>query len=122
VGFELVIVGYGAQGYCGMCPGQLQNASWVAWFKSNVDFARSLGVGVSAYTLMQHNGWGESVPSAEQVSVLRSNPPLLHSRYSGASCSLYRTAPVNVNTQTVYTRIHAHTHMRAHTNILFCRP
>jgi hypothetical protein len=41
--------------------------SWVAWFKSNVDFARSLNVSVTAYTLMQHNGWGESVPEAEQV-------------------------------------------------------
>ena len=66
-GLELVVVGYGANGYCGMCPEQLQNATWVAWFKSNVDFARSLGVSVTAYTLMQHNGWGESVPSAEQV-------------------------------------------------------
>jgi hypothetical protein len=66
-GLELVVVGYGAQGYCGMCPGQLTNATWVAWFKSNVDFARSLGVAVTAYTLMQHNGWGESVPDAEQV-------------------------------------------------------
>jgi hypothetical protein len=66
-GLELVVVGYGANGYCGMCPGQLQNATWVAWFKSNVDFARSLGVSVTAYTLMQHNGWGEDVPEAEQV-------------------------------------------------------
>ena len=66
-GFEMVIVGYGALGYCGMCPGQLNDPAWVAWFKSNVDFARALGVGVSAYTLMQHNGWGESVPAAEQV-------------------------------------------------------
>lgn len=84
----------------------MQNASWVAWFKAQVDYGRSLGVGVSAcarahcfraciserfaacisecvpprtllyervraresrYTLMQHNGWGESVPPAEQV-------------------------------------------------------
>ena len=66
-GLELVVVGYGANGYCGMCPEQLQNATWVAWFKSNVDYARSLGVAVTAYTLMQHNGWGESVPEAEQV-------------------------------------------------------
>jgi hypothetical protein len=64
---QMVVVGYGAAGYCGMCPGQLQNATWVAWFKAQVDFGRSLGVGVSAYTLMQHNGWGESVPPAEQV-------------------------------------------------------
>ena len=50
-----------------MCPQQIENATWVAWFKSNVDFARGLGVGVSAYTLMQHNGWGESVPPEEQA-------------------------------------------------------
>ena len=63
----MVVVGYGAAGYCGMCPGQLQNATWVSWFKDQVDFGRTLGVGVSAYTLMQHNGWGESVPGPEQV-------------------------------------------------------
>ena len=67
VGMELVIIGYGAAGYCGMCPQQLQNATWVAWFKSNVDFAHSLGIDVSAYTLMQHNGWGETVPPSEQA-------------------------------------------------------
>jgi hypothetical protein len=66
-GLELVVVGYGANGYCGMCPQQTQNATWVAWFKSNVDFARSLGISVTAYTLMQMNGWGEDVPAAEQV-------------------------------------------------------
>lgn len=66
-GLELVVVGYGANGYCGMCPEQIQNATWVAWFKSNVDYGKSLGVSVTAYTLMQHNGWGETVPEAEQV-------------------------------------------------------
>lgn len=66
-GIELAIVGFGAAGYCGMCPGQLQNASWVAWFGEQVAYGRSLGVAVSAYTLMQHNGWGETVPEAEQV-------------------------------------------------------
>jgi len=48
-GLELVVVGYGANGYCGMCPEQLQNATWVQWFKSNVDYAKSLGVAVTAY-------------------------------------------------------------------------
>jgi len=69
VGIELIIVGYGAAGYCGMCPGQLQNATWVNWFKQQVQFGASLNppVKVSAYTLMQMNGWGEGVPTAEQV-------------------------------------------------------
>ena len=68
-GIELVIIGYGAAGWCGMCPGQLTNASFVAWFKSQVQFGAALNppVRVSAYTLMQMNGWGESVPSEEQV-------------------------------------------------------
>ena len=29
-GLELVVVGYGANGYCGMCPEQLQNATCVS--------------------------------------------------------------------------------------------
>ena len=30
-------------------------------------YARARGVEVSAYTLMQHNGWGETIPLAEQT-------------------------------------------------------
>jgi hypothetical protein len=67
VGIELIIIGFGANGWCGMCPGQIQNATFVAWFKEQVDFAHSLNVDVGGYTLMQHNGWGETVPEAEQV-------------------------------------------------------
>eukprot|EP00759_Apiculatamorpha_spiralis_P003710 PhF_6_TR11721/c0_g1_i1/m.19116 len=66
-GFEIVIVGYGAAGYCGMCDDQIMNASWVSWFGQQVAYAKGKNVGVSAYTLMQHNGWGESVPPQEQV-------------------------------------------------------
>jgi sugar phosphate isomerase/epimerase len=66
-GHELLIVGFGAAGHCGLCNAQMLNASWVSWFKSEVDFAASKGVGMSAYTLMQHNGWGEVVPTAEQA-------------------------------------------------------
>lgn len=69
------------------------SAVQVAWFKQEVEFAASKGVGISAYTLMQvrvlsdsesasrgpnqivrckrvsaqHNGWGEVVPSEEQA-------------------------------------------------------
>ena len=66
-GHELLIVGFGAAGHCGLCNAQMLNASWVAWFKSEVAFAASKGVGISVYTLMQHNGWGEVVPEAEQA-------------------------------------------------------
>jgi hypothetical protein len=52
-GHELLIVGFGAAGYCGLCDAQMLNASWVAWFKNEVEFAASKGVGISAYTLMQ---------------------------------------------------------------------
>ena len=66
-GHDLVIVGFGAAGYCGLCFGQLGNATWVAWFKEQVAYAKSKGVESSAYTLMQHNGWGENTPLAEQT-------------------------------------------------------
>lgn len=66
-GHELVIVGFGAAGWCGMCFEQLTNASFKAWFKNEVGYANSKGIQVSAYTLMQHNGWGESVPTEEQT-------------------------------------------------------
>ena len=62
-GHEILIVGFGAAGYCGLCNDQMLNASWVAWFKAEVAFAATKGVGISAYTLMQHNGWGEKVPT-----------------------------------------------------------
>lgn len=66
-GHELLIVGFGAAGHCGLCNAQMLNATWVAWFKGEVAFAASKGVGISAYTLMQHNGWGEMVPEPERA-------------------------------------------------------
>ena len=105
-GFSLIIVGYGAAGWCGMCDGQVRFAlygadidahcdralydvrappydcppppmsflpsqildpTFTAWFAAWISYAASRGIAVSAYTLMQHNGWGESVPAAEQV-------------------------------------------------------
>ena len=66
-GFELVIIGYGAAGWCGMCDAQIKSPEFTAWLKEWVLYATTRGIAVSAYTLMQHNGWGESVPAAEQV-------------------------------------------------------
>jgi hypothetical protein len=51
-GQEIMIVGFGASGYCGLCTGQVSNATWVAWFKKQVSYAKSKGVETSAYTLM----------------------------------------------------------------------
>ena len=66
-GHNIVIVGFGAAGYCGLCDGQLGNATWVAWFKEQVQYSKAKGITTSAYTLMQHNGWGENTPVAEQT-------------------------------------------------------
>jgi hypothetical protein len=66
-GFELVIIGYGAAGWCGMCDAQILSPAFTAWLRDWVAYATARGVAVSAYTLMQHNGWGETVPAAEQV-------------------------------------------------------
>ena len=49
-GHEILIVGFGAAGHCGLCDAQMLNASWVAWFKSEVEFAASKGIGISACT------------------------------------------------------------------------
>ena len=99
-GHELVIIGFGAAGWCdaaplladapapyraaallliifacsydsefrcGMCFKQLNNATFKTWMKGEVKYANSKGIQVSAYTLMQHNGWGEITPLAEQT-------------------------------------------------------
>jgi hypothetical protein len=66
-GHELVIVGFGAAGWCGMCFEQLRNSTFRSWFKAEVAYARSKGIEMSGYTLMQHNGWGESIPTAEMT-------------------------------------------------------
>jgi len=66
-GHEILIVGFGAKGWCGLCFSQLRNQSFRGWFKAHVAYAAKRGVEVSGYTLMQHNGWGESIPLAEQT-------------------------------------------------------
>ena len=109
-GFEMVIVGYGAAGYCGMCPGQLTDAAWVAWFKSNVDFARSKGVAVSAYTLMQVSGSSSLARAAATLS-----PPAFLSLLP----SLWQQAPHASCTRShARTRTHARTPTRTHTHPL----
>jgi hypothetical protein len=66
-GMEMIIIGYGAQGWCGMCDSQILSPSFTSWLKDWIIYATTKNIAVSAYTLMQHNGWGESVPEAEQV-------------------------------------------------------
>eukprot|EP00041_Stephanoeca_diplocostata_P018937 m.401003 g.401003 ORF g.401003 m.401003 type:complete len:152 (+) comp21164_c0_seq14:1606-2061(+) len=50
-----------------MCFKQLNDPAFRAWMKGEVTYANSKGIQVSAYTLMQHNGWGEVTPPAEQT-------------------------------------------------------
>jgi len=57
-GVELVIIGFGAAGWCGLCKSQRESAAFRRWFKSHVVYGRERNVSLSAYTLMQHNGWG----------------------------------------------------------------
>ena len=66
-GHELAIIGFGAKGWCGMCEEQLTNSTFRKWVKAEVAYARAKGIAISAYTLMQHNGWGEKTPLAEQT-------------------------------------------------------
>lgn len=66
-GMEMIIIGYGAANWCGMCDGQIQDPAFVSWFASWVSYASAKNIAVSAYTLMQHNSWGETTPTAEQV-------------------------------------------------------
>ena len=66
-GYELAIIGFGAKGWCGMCKAQLTNNTFRQWMKAEVQYAKSKGITLSAYTLMQHNGWGEKTPLAEQT-------------------------------------------------------
>lgn len=67
VGADVLIVAFGADGYCGLCDGQMLNETWRTWFAEQVAFAKSMNVTMSAYTLMQHNGWGETVPEGEEA-------------------------------------------------------
>jgi len=50
-----------------MCPDQTQNQTFIDWMKAEVEYANSKNIEVSAYTLLQMNGWGESVPEEEQT-------------------------------------------------------
>ncbi len=43
------------------------NDTWRSWFAEQVAYANARGLEVSAYTLMQHNYWGETVPASEQA-------------------------------------------------------
>ena len=70
-GYELAIIGFGAKGWCGMCKAQLTNNTFRQWMKAEVQYAKSKGITLSAYTLMQHNGWGEKTPLAEVILMLK---------------------------------------------------
>ena len=52
-GFEMVIIGYGAAGWCGMCDAQILSPVFTAWLKDWIAYATTKNVAVSGYTLMQ---------------------------------------------------------------------
>ncbi len=64
---DVVARSFGADGYCGLCDEQMLNDTWRSWFAEQVAYANAKGLEVSAYTLMQHNYWGETVPASEQA-------------------------------------------------------
>jgi hypothetical protein len=47
-GHELVIIGFGAAGWCGMCYKQLTDPTFQAWMKAEVAYAKGKGVEVSS--------------------------------------------------------------------------
>eukprot|EP00294_Goniomonas_avonlea_P005130 CAMPEP_0114548274 /NCGR_PEP_ID=MMETSP0114-20121206/4894_1 /TAXON_ID=31324 /ORGANISM="Goniomonas sp, Strain m" /LENGTH=871 /DNA_ID=CAMNT_0001732853 /DNA_START=1 /DNA_END=2617 /DNA_ORIENTATION=+ len=66
-GFEFIVISFGANGFCGLCSYELYNDTWKAWFREEISYAHEKNISVSAYTLMQHNSWGEETPPSEQV-------------------------------------------------------
>ena len=52
-GHELAIIGFGAKGWCGMCDSQLTNETFRQWLTGEVAYAKTKGLLLSGYTLMQ---------------------------------------------------------------------
>ena len=63
-GHELAIIGFGAKGWCGMCDSQLTNETFRQWLTGEVAYAKTKGLLLSGYTLMQVRaaecGWSEA--------------------------------------------------------------
>jgi hypothetical protein len=68
-GHELGIIGFGAEGWCAFCSAQTEDANFTAWLANEVRYARSKNIKLSAYTLMQGNGWGMD-PIPEEAKIL----------------------------------------------------
>jgi hypothetical protein len=68
-GHELGIIGFGAEGWCAFCSQQTEDGNFTAWLANEVRYARSKNVKLSAYTLMQGNGWGMD-PIPEEAKIL----------------------------------------------------
>jgi len=68
-GHELGIIGFGAEGWCAFCSAQTEDANFTDWLANEVRYARSKNIKLSAYTLMQGNGWGMD-PIPEDAKIL----------------------------------------------------
>ena len=68
-GHELGIIGFGAEGWCAFCSAQTEDANFTAWLANEVRYALQKNIKLSAYTLMQGNGWGMD-PIPEEAKIL----------------------------------------------------
>ena len=68
-GHELGIIGFGADGWCAFCSEQTEDANFTDWLAGEVQYARQKNIRLSAYTLMQGNGWGMD-PIPEEAKIL----------------------------------------------------
>jgi hypothetical protein len=67
-GHELGIIGFGAEGWCAFCSQQTEDVNFTAWLSNEVRYARSKNIKLSAYTLMQGNGWGmDAIPEEAKI-------------------------------------------------------
>ena len=68
-GHELGIIGFGAEGWCAFCSAQTEDSNFTEWLANEVRYALSKNIKLSAYTLMQGNGWGMD-PIPEDAKIL----------------------------------------------------
>ena len=67
-GHELGIIGFGAEGWCAFCSQQTEDANFTDWLAGEVQYARQKDIRLSAYTLMQGNGWGmDAIPEEAKI-------------------------------------------------------
>ena len=67
-GHELGIIGFGAEGWCAFCSEQTEDGNFTEWLAGEVRYAKQKNIRLSAYTLMQGNGWGmDPIPEDAKI-------------------------------------------------------